>query len=118
MNQAPQPWVHEIIDLSDNRVTRGTANPLSATPTINLPPKRLDLTITLPLASPEGDYQVEVLNSKGRQADVHGSGKAVLKNGNTILHVRLDLSSLRPDSYQIGIRRIPYDWVPIPVQVK
>jgi hypothetical protein len=83
-----------------------------------LPAKRLDLTITLPLASPEADYQVEVLNSDGKQADVHASGKAYLKDGNTLLQVRLDLSSLKPDAYRIGIRRIPYDWMPIPVQVR
>jgi hypothetical protein len=118
-NAGPEPWVHEAIDLSGNQVTRGTdSNPAAATKKISLPAKRLDLTITLQLASPEGDYQVEVLNSGGKQADVHATGKAFLNNGNTLLHVRLDLSSLRPDSYQIGIRRIPYDWMPIPVQVK
>jgi hypothetical protein len=83
-----------------------------------LPAKPLDLMITLPFASPEGDYQVEVLNSAGKPADVHASGRAFLKNGNTFLQLRLDLRSLRPDFYQIGIRRIPYDWVPIPVQVR
>lgn len=117
--QTSEPWVHQAIDLSKNQVTRGPdSNPTQATPKINLPAKRLDLTLTLPFASPDGDYQVEVLNSEGKQANVHASGRAFLKDGNTLLHVRLDLSSLRPDSYQIGIRRIPYDWVPIPVQVK
>ena len=112
-------WMREAIDLSENQITRGTDSNLTpATRKINLPATRLDLTITLPFASPEGDYQVEVLNSDGKQANVHASGRASLKDGNILLHVRLDLSSLRPDSYQIGIRRIPYDWVPIPVQVK
>jgi hypothetical protein len=114
-----EPWVRETIDLSGNQVTRGTnSNPGPAAKTFDLPAKRLDLTITLPLASPEGDYQVEVLNSSSKQADVHATGKAYLKDGATLLHVRLDLSSLRPDSYQIGIRRNPYDWMPIPVQVR
>lgn len=114
-----EPWVHETIDLSGNQVTRGTDSvPAADAKKISLPARRLDLTIKLPLASPEGDYQVEVLNSEGKQADVLANGKAFLKDGNTLLHVRLDLSSLRPDSYQIGIRRIPYDWMPIPVQVK
>jgi hypothetical protein len=117
-NPSSQPWVHETIDLSGNQVTRGTDSGPAAAKKISLPAKRLDLIITLPLASPEGDYQVEVLNPNGKQADVHATGKAFPKNGNTLLHVRLDLSSLQPDSYQIGIRRIPYDWVPIPVQVK
>ncbi|MFL6447770.1 MAG: hypothetical protein ACJ746_08795 [Bryobacteraceae bacterium] len=117
--QTSEPWVREAVDLSRNQLTRGTdSNSTPATPKINLPAKRLDLMITLPFASPEGDYQVEVLNFDGKQAGVHASGKAFLKDGNTFLHVRLDLSALRPDSYQIGIRRIPYDWVPIPVQVK
>lgn len=113
------PWINEVIDLSRNQITRGTdSNATPATQKINLPPKRLDLTITLPFASPEGDYQVEVLNADGKQADVHASGKAFLKDGKTLLHVRLNLSALHPDSYQIGIRRIPYDWMPIPVQIK
>ncbi len=117
-NAGPQPWVHEAIDLTSDQVTRGTESSSAATKKISLPAKRLDLTITLPLASPEGDYQVEVLKSDGKQADVHASGKAYLKDGNTLLHVRLDLSSLKPDGYSIGIRRIPYDWMPIPVQVR
>ena len=117
-NAGPESWIHQAIDLSGNQVTRGTDSNPAAPKKVSLPAKRLDLTITLPLASPEGDYQVEVLDSNGKQADVHASGKAFLKDGNTLLHIRLDLSSLRPDSYQIGIRRIPYDWMPISVQVK
>jgi len=112
-------WVNEAIDLSGNQVNRGTdSNGTSALRKINLPAKRLNLTITLPFASPEGDYQIELLNAEGKQANIHASGRAFLKDGKTLLHVRLDLTSLQPDSYQIGIRRIPYDWMPIPVQVK
>jgi hypothetical protein len=113
------PWVHEAIDLSGSGVTRGAGPDSTPTmPKVSLPAKRLDLRITLPFASPEGVYQVEVLNAQGVQANVHSSGKAFIADGKTLLQVRLDLSSLAPDSYQIGIRRIPYDWMPIPVQVK
>lgn len=104
-------WLHEAIDLSENQVTRGTSsNTIPARSRINLPAKRLDLTITLPFASPEGDYEIDVLDSKGKQYGVHTTGRALLKDGRTLLYVRLDLSSLRPDPYQIGIRRVPYNW--------
>lgn len=117
--QQSEPWIRESIDLSANSVTRGAEPDTNATtPKVNLPAKRLDLSITLPFASPEGDYQVEVLNAAGAQANVHSSGRAFIEDGRTLLHVRLDLSALKPDAYQIGIRRIPYDWMPIPIQVK
>jgi hypothetical protein len=112
-----EAWTQETIDLSNNQVTRGTEiAPIM--PKFTLPAKRLDLSVTLPLASPEGDYQVEVLSADRQSIDVRASGRAFLKDGKTSLHVRLDLTSLRPASYQIGIRRVPYDWLPIPIQVR
>jgi len=84
----------------------------------SLPRKRLDLEITLPFASPLGDYELQVLRANGQPTGVKASGKAYLLDGKTTLRLRIDLSSLPPDQYQIGFRRIPFDWLPVPIQVR
>jgi hypothetical protein len=30
----------------------------------------------------------------------------------------MDLSGLPPARYQLGVRRIPFDWLPVPVDVR
>jgi hypothetical protein len=115
----PDVYEHAEIDLSQADNSRGgESQPESATPQASLPRSNLDLVITLPFASPEGDYEVQILHSNGNSTGLKASGKAYLLGGKTILHIRIDLKSLPPDSYQIGIRRIPFDWIPVPIRIR
>ena len=41
----------------------------------------------LPFASPEGDYEIDVLDSKGKQYGVHTIGRALLKDGRTLVYM-------------------------------
>jgi len=106
------------INLFDAGQSRSVKEPQVRAPQMILPRKRLDLRITLPFASPEGEYELQVLHANGEATGLKSSGTARLINGKTSLSTRLDLSSLPPDQYQIGIRRIPFDWMPVPVQVR
>jgi len=108
----------EIDFFKESRSRSPETQPNSRLPKPELPRKPLDLLITLPFASPEGHYEVQVLRPDGKATGLSSSGTAHLSNGKTILHVRIDLSSLKPDAYQIGIRRIPFDWMPLAVDVK
>ena len=83
----------------------------------NLPRKRLDLLITLPFASPEGNYEVQVMGPNG-STGMKASGPAHIVKGKTLLSIRLDLTKLQPDTYKLGIRRIPYDWTSQPVHIQ
>jgi len=78
--------------------------------TQQLPRQRLSLTITLPLASPVGSYDVQVLREIDKPLAA-ASGQARLENGLTLLIVKLDLSALPPGKYLVGIRRESRDWV-------
>jgi len=86
-------------------------------PSPDLPRKRLNLLITLPFASPEGDYEVQVMGPGGATG-LKASGPAHILNGKTLLRVRLDLTKLQPDTYKLGIRRVPYDWTSQPVNIR
>jgi hypothetical protein len=90
---------------------------LRGRPSPNLPRKRLNLLITLPFASPEGDYEVQVMGPGGATG-LKASGPAHILNGKTLLRVRLDLTKLQPDTYKLGIRRVPYDWTSQPVNIR
>jgi hypothetical protein len=105
-------------DMSLGSAERGaTENPSQTKPTPDLPRKRLDLSITLPFASPEATYEVQVMGPGGATG-LKASGAAHLLKGTTILRVKLDLTKLQPDTYTLGIRRIPYDWTSQPVQIR
>jgi hypothetical protein len=84
----------------------------------DLPHKNLDLTITLPFSSEAGQYQVQVLRELSNPL-ISAYGMAeVQPDGTTVLNVRLDLSKIPPGPYQIGFRRIPWDWTIKHVQIQ
>jgi len=107
------------LDLSSESTNRGAEASHSTAPTVKeLPRKRLVLRVTLPFGSPSGDYEVKVLHADGRPIGIATSGHAKIEDGKTLLEVKTDMRSLVPDRYQIGIRRVPFDWLPVLVQVK
>lgn len=119
-NHSGQSGVYKqlTIDLQDKGIQRGyeTRQPSSGKP--SLPRDRLNLQIILPFASAEGDYEVQILRRNHEPTGLKASGHAGLREGRTILRVRIDLSTLPPEAYELGIRRVPFDWLPIPVQVR
>jgi hypothetical protein len=106
------------IDLRKYAAMRSADSSTSSNlPKIDLPRMRLDLRITLPFASPEGEYEVQILRADGGATGLKASGIAQLKDGDTRFEVKMDLSGLPPARYQLGVRRIPFDWLPVPVDV-
>jgi hypothetical protein len=109
------------LDFRDSSTVRGTAGSPSPVPKADLsdlPHKNLDLTIALPFSSEAGQYQVQVLRELSKPLiSAYGTAK-VQPDGTTLLSVRLDLSKIPPGPYQIGFRRIPWDWTIKHVQVQ
>jgi hypothetical protein len=99
------------LDLKDFVLSRGvTATESGAsTETLELPRHRLSLKITLPLASPPGAYNIQVLREVDKPLAA-ASGDARTENGLTLLVVKLDLSTFVPGKYLVGIRRESRDW--------
>jgi hypothetical protein len=115
----PEAYERVTLDLFNASAVRGQETDTQSTaPKTSLPRKRLDLVITLPFASPEGNYEVQVLDASGKPTGLSAAGTAHLLNDRTILEARIDVSSLPPNPYQIGIRRVPFDWMPVPVQIR
>jgi hypothetical protein len=111
-------YIAAYLDLRNYVVLRGIPES-TATPTTEisrLPRHRLALTITLPLASQTGRYEIEVQRDTGRPLAV-ASGNARIENGLTSTSVRIDLSNLSPGEYVLAIRRTGYDWAHYPVSV-
>jgi hypothetical protein len=105
-------------DMLADSPTRGvtTASP-STSNSQSLRRKRLNLHITLPFGSSEGNYEVQVMGPDDKPTGLKASGRAHIVNGKTLLTVRLDLRKLHAAAYKLGIRRIPYDWTSQPVQI-
>lgn len=105
------------VNLLASGTVRGSGSQTSAE-RVDLPRKPLDLRITLPFASAEGQYEIQILHRDGTPTGLKGSGDARLTDGKTVLNVRLNLSSLPADDYQLGYRHLPFDTIPVPIKVR
>jgi hypothetical protein len=84
---------------------------------VKLPRQQLSLEIVLPFGSLAGSYEIEVI-SKPDAPLVRAAGDAKIIDGLTVLRLRSDLRPLTPGRFLLGIRRIPWDWTYIPVDVE
>jgi hypothetical protein len=118
--QQPKPteeaYEHRDFDMFNDGPERGAEDDGQHRAS-DLPRKRLDLLITLPFASPEGNYEVQVMGPNG-STGLKASGPAHIVKGKTLLSIRLDLTKLQPDTYKLAVRRIPYDWTSKPVHIQ
>jgi hypothetical protein len=111
------PYRAALLDLRDASTTRGAGvESRPAQPHI-LPPKRLDLTILLPIGSEPGPYEVQFLKDVDKPL-LNGSGRATVESGITVVRAKLDLSRKNPGSYLIGLRQAPSDWTFYPVTIR
>jgi hypothetical protein len=74
-----------------------------------LPRKEINLTINLPRGMEDGAYDLEMDTDTDRPVFTL-SGNAEVRNGLTVLVVRMDLSRLTPGKYLIRIRRRGESW--------
>lgn len=116
LGPAQLQYEHAEIDLLNAGTQRGPDS-ASSSARVDLPRKPLDLAITLPFASPTGEYEIQVLHRDGSPTGVQSSGNAYRSNGKTILNLRMNLSSLPPDDYQLGYRHVPFDTIPVPIKI-
>ncbi len=65
-----------------------------------------ELTIRLPLASPEGTYEIQIEKTAGNSL-LAASGAAEMENGITAFTIKLDFSKLEPGDYFMCVRRVP-----------
>ena len=90
-----------FIDLSNAGPTRGPKQAAGSAEPIIPCTSRLDLTLRLPLGSPEQPYSI-TLRSK-RAVVWTESAQARRQNGDTLLHVRADFSHVPVGNYQLQV---------------
>lgn len=109
-----QSYERAVLDFRNTSPERG-AEPSETRPrTWSLPNRRLDLTVYLPFGSEPGKYELRL--TRAGQALLTASGNAQLSEGDTVLHVRVDLSKYSPGNYLVAVR--PGNWTDYPVRLK
>jgi hypothetical protein len=99
----------EYRDLSQVRTLRGEAE--SSEPKLTFPAADLNLRFKLPVGSGDGAYELFVIPQSGSKPVANAVGNAVLANGDAILKLKIDLSSIKPGIYELDFRRHGWDWM-------
>jgi hypothetical protein len=104
-------------DGSELRSARGTAPQSSNSGVQHLPRNDLNLTVYLPLGSPAGKYELEIVSATDESV-WHAEGQASIKDGLTSVPVAGDLRSVPPGEYRFRFRRPSESWHEKSVLVK
>jgi hypothetical protein len=94
------------VNLLDAGTVRGAEEDTSPLQQVSLPAAVVHLSITLPLFSQTGPYEIRVSKDKaGRQLVAQGAGEAVENAGNTEVKVVLDLRAAKAGMYFLATVR-------------
>jgi hypothetical protein len=104
------------LDLRPYTVSRSETN-LPPQPPLALSPRRLALSLLLPVGSEPGAYQVQLLGDRSQVA-ASASGQADIVNFVTTLRVALDLSAVPVGDYRLAVRRDGDAWSFYPATVR
>ena len=74
------------------------------------------LVLDLPIGSKEGPYDVGLLTDTGDEL-LRATGTAELHDHINRLRVDVDLSSIRPGTYSLGVRQPSLEWTRYPMRV-
>lgn len=97
-----------VLDLRNRSMPRGAGRNANEQP-LELSRRVSKLTILLPLGSNEGFYEARIATLSGESLAA-SSGKAKLKDGVASFQLVLSLTSLRPGTYLLQIRRSDLEW--------
>jgi hypothetical protein len=101
-----------VLNLEDGsglRGAHGSTGTSTASRVQHLPRNQLDLTVFLPLGSPAGDYELEILRAPNERI-WHASGHASIKDGLTSIPVTGDLQNIPAGEYSFRFRRPDETW--------
>jgi hypothetical protein len=105
-----------VVDLRERSVARGQSPSDTRQPPLEIPRTTKHLVLELPIGSKEGPYDVELINATGDEL-LRTSGTAELRDHITGLRVDVDLSSIRPGTYSLGVRQAGLEWSRYPVRI-
>lgn len=90
------------LDLSALSPVRGSESPTGTQRRVPVPSSPLDLTLTLPLASAEGRYDLRL--TAGSETVWSKSAQAHLLRGKTLIQVEADFRPIRPGNYNLEVQ--------------
>ncbi len=90
------------LDLSALSPVRGSESATGTQRRVPVPSSPLDLTLTLPLASAEGRYDLKL--TAGRETVWSKSAQAHLLRGKTLIQVEADFRQIPPRNYNLEVR--------------
>ena len=105
-----------VLDLRERSLARGQSEPGTDQAPLQISRAAKHLVLDLPIGSKEGLYDVGLFTETGDQI-LLAAGTAQLQNHITNLRVDVELSSVRPGPYLIGVRPPSVEWTRYPVRV-
>ena len=105
-----------VLDLRERSVARGQNPSDTGQAPLEIPRSAKHLILDLPIGSKEGPYDVGLLTGGGDQI-LRATGTAQLHDHATSLRVDVDVSSVRPGAYFLGVRQPDLEWARYPVRV-
>jgi hypothetical protein len=98
-----------VLDLHERAVARGQSQADAHQAPLEISRTAKHLVLNLPIGSKEGPYDVGLLTDTGDQL-LRATGIAELHEHITVLRVDVDLGSMRPGQYFIGVRQPNLEW--------
>ena len=105
-----------ILDLRERSVARGQSQADTGQAPLQISRTAKHLVLDLPIGSKEGAYDVGLLSETGDEM-VRATGMTQLHDHVTNLRVDVDLGSVRPGPYSLGIRQPDLQWTRYPIRV-
>ena len=105
-----------VLDLRERSAARGQGQSETRMAPLEISRTARHLVLDLPIGSKEGPYDVGLLTETGDEI-LRVTGIADLHDHITGLRVDVDLSSIPPGTYSVGIRQPDLEWTRYPVRV-
>lgn len=104
-----------VLDLRERSVARGQSQSGGQSP-LQISRIAKHLVLDLPIGSKEGPYDVGLLTERGDEI-LRVTGLADLHDHTTSLRVDIDLSTIQPGTYSLGVRQAGLEWTRYPIRV-
>ena len=105
-----------VLDLRDRSVARGQNPSDTGQAPLEIPRTTKHLVLELPIGSKEGPYDVGLITATGNEL-LRATGTAELRDHINRLRVDVDLSSVGPGTYSLGVRQLSLEWTRYPTRV-
>jgi hypothetical protein len=116
IHHSVQPPETAVLDLRELSVARGQNPAQTNQHPLEISRSAKHLILDLPIGGNEGGYELALLSESGDQIQ-SASGSAQLQDHLVTLRADVDLSTVRPGLYVLGLRQPGLEWTRYPVRI-